>query len=553
MDNVKWFFSRLKPYWYLILLALLGSLLESVGTTGISLVVKNLVNNVFLVKDYQELIKVVLFLLTFAFLNQLGNFLASIFINLYSELEVKKTRKEVFNKLLKAEYSALSKNASGDIITRLISDMQTYRSLLGEHLPKLFRDPITVVALLGVLFYRDWLLTTLLGVLLPLLGFAVRYFGHKKGKYIRRLQENVGMMTQSLTNVLRGYENIKMFSSEKEFLRWFENFNERVFRASMKSILYSTANSVFNYAFGYLVVSVIILYGGIRVIQGDLTPGDFVSYITALFLIHQPITEVQKGLMEVRASIPILTRIRELLHIPQETSGDITFQGLKEGISIRDLSIRLGQEILLKGINLQIKKGEKIGIIGHTGSGKTTFLRALAGLLQYDGSIKYDDVELKEINRESFRRHIGFFTQQPFIFAGSVRENLLIAKPDASEEEMKKALELSVCDFVKSLDDPLEEGGRNLSGGEMQRLTLARLFLKNPDIIFLDEVTSAMDVKTEQIVLKNIFEFFKDKTIILVAHRFSNILLCDRVLAFKEGRIASQGKPQEVIKFFLQQ
>ncbi|SNZ12088.1 ABC transporter ATP-binding protein [Hydrogenobacter hydrogenophilus] len=553
MDNVKWLLLRLKSYWYLILFALLGSLLESAGTTGISLVVKNLVNNVFLVKNYQELIKVVLFLLAFAFLNQLGNFLASIFINLYSELEVKKTRKEVFNRLLKAQYGVLSKNSSGDIITRFISDMQAYRSLLGDHLPKLFRDPITVVALLGVLFYRDWLLTTLLGVLLPLLAFAVRYFGHKKGKYIRRLQENVGMMTQSLTNVLKGYENIKTFSSEQRFLRWFEDFNERVFKAGMKSTLYSTTNSVFNFALGYLVVSVIILYGGVRVIQGDLTPGDFVSYITALFLIHQPLTEVQKGLMEVKASIPILTRIRELLHIPQETSGDITFQGLKEGINIRDLRIKLGPEILLKGINLEIKKGEKIGIIGHTGSGKTTFLRALAGLLLYEGSIKYDEVELKEINKESFRRRIGFFTQQPFIFAGSVRENLLIAKPDANDQEIKRALELSACDFVKSLDEPLEEGGRNLSGGEMQRLTLARLFLKNPDIIFLDEATSAMDVKTEQIVLKNIFEFFKDKTIILVAHRFSNILLCDRVLAFKDGKIMAQGNPQQVIQFFLQQ
>jgi subfamily B ATP-binding cassette protein MsbA len=552
MDNVKWLLLRLGPYWYLILLALFGSLLESVGTTGVSLVVKNLVNNVFLVKSYQELIKVVLFLLTFALLNQLGNFLASIFINLYSELEVKRTRKEVFNRLLKAQYGMLSKSSSGDVITRFISDMQAYRSLLGDHLPQLFRDPITVVALLGVLFYRDWLLTTLLGVLLPLLAFAVRYFGHKKGKHIKRLQESVGMMTQSLTNVLKGYENIKTFSSERKFLRWFKDFNERVFKASMKSTLYSTTNSVFNFALGYLVVSAIILYGGVRVIQGGLTAGDFVSYITALFLIHQPLTEVQKGLMEVRANIPILTRIRELLHIPQESSGVIIFQGLKEGINIKDLRVELGPELMLKGINLEIKKGEKIGIIGHTGSGKTTFLRALAGLLLYEGSIKYDEAELKEINKKSFRRHIGFFTQQPFIFAGSVRENLLIAKPNANDQEIKQALELSACDFVKSLEQPLEEGGGNLSGGEMQRLALARLFLKNPDIIFLDEATSSMDVKTEQIVLKNIFEFFNDKTIILVAHRFSNILLCDRVLAFKDGQVLSQGKPQQVIQSFLE-
>ncbi|WP_340695683.1 ABC transporter ATP-binding protein [Hydrogenobacter thermophilus] len=552
MDSVKWLFLRTKSYIHLILMALLGSALESAGTTGISLIAKNLVDNVFLMKSYEELFKTVFFLLSFALLNQAGNLLASLFINLYSELEIKKTRKEVFDRLLGAPYGFLSKSSSGDLITRLLSDIQSYRSLLGDHIPKLFRDPLTVLALLGVLLYRDFILTLFLGILLPLLAFAVRYFGYKKGKHTRRLQENVGMLTQSLAHVLRGYENIKMYSSEVKFSEWFSSFNEKVFKASMKSVVYSTANSVFNFIFGYVVVSIIILYGGVRVIQGSITAGDFVSYITALFLLHQPLSEVQKGLMEVRAGIPILNRIRELLHIPQEKSGNIPFTTLKESITVQDLKVTLGDEKLLKGVSLKVRKGEKIGVIGSTGSGKTTFLRVLAGLLPYDGVVRYDGFDLKDIDKESFRSCVGFFTQEPFIFAGSVRDNLLIAKKDASDEEMKKALDLAMCDFVKSLDQILEEGGRNLSGGEMQRLALARLFLKSPDIIFLDEVTSAMDVKTEEEVLKNIFEFFKDRTVILVAHRFSNVLLCDRVLAFKEGSLIAEGKPQEVIKFFLQ-
>lgn len=552
MESVKWLFLRTKSYIHLILLALLGSALESAGTTGISLIAKNLVDNVFFMKSYEELFKTVFFLLSFALLNQTGNLLASLFINLYSELEVKRTRKEIFDRLLSAPYGFLSKSSSGDLITRLLSDIQSYRSLLGDHIPKLFRDPLTVLALFGVLLYRDFILTLFLGILLPLLAFAVRYFGHKKGKHTRRLQENVGMLTQSLAHVLRGYENIKMYSSEVKFSEWFSSFNEKVFKASMKSVIYSTANSVFNFIFGYVVVSVIILYGGVRVIQGSITAGDFVSYITALFLLHQPLSEVQKGLMEVRAGIPILNRIRELLHIPQERSGSIPFTGLKESITVQDLQVTLEDEKLLKGVSLKVKKGEKIGVIGSTGSGKTTFLRVLAGLLPYDGVVKYDNFEIKDIEKESFRSYVGFFTQEPFIFAGSVRDNLLIAKKDASDEEMKKVLDLAMCDFVKSLDQILDEGGRNLSGGEMQRLALARLFLKSPDIIFLDEVTSAMDVKTEEEVLKNIFEFFKDRTVILVAHRFSNVLLCDRVLAFKEGNLIAEGKPQEVIKLFLQ-
>lgn len=552
MESVKWLFLRIKPYTPFILLALIGSAFESAGTAGISLVIKKLVDNVFLIKSYSELFQSVLFLLSFALLGQLGNFLASIFINLYSELEVKRTREEVFGRLLLAPYGFLLRRSSGDVIARFLSDMQAYRSLLGDHMPKLFRDPITVLALLGVLLYRDFILTLLLGVLLPLLAFAIRYFGRKKGKHAKRLQENVSTITQNLAHILRGYENIKMFSSERKFSQWFNASNERVFRASMKSVVYSTANSIFNYTFGYIIVSAIILYGGIRVVQGGLTPGDFVSYLTALFLLHQPLSEVQKGLMEVRAGIPILSRIRELLHIPQETSGSIPFRGLKEGISVKNLKVNVEDQQIIKGVSLEIKKGEKVGIIGHTGCGKTTFLRVLAGLLPYEGSIRYDGKELKDIEKESFRKMVGFFTQEPFIFAGSVRENLLIAKENASDEELWKALDLALCDFVKSLDQVIEEGGRNLSGGEMQRLALARLFLKNPDIVFLDEVTSAMDVKTEEMVLKNVFEFFKDRTVILVAHRFSNVLMCDRVLAFKEGYLIAQGKPEGVIRLFLQ-
>ncbi len=552
MEDVKWLFLRIKAYIFLIFLALLGSLLESGGTTGISLLIKSLVDNVFILKSYGELFGTVSFLLFFAILNQLGNFLVSMVTNLYSEKEAKRIRNEVFEKILFAPYSSLLKSSSGDLTARLLSDIQAYRNLLGDHMTKLFRDPITVVALLGVLFYRDWFLTLLLGVLVPILAMMVKYFGSKKGKHSKRLQENLGYITQNLSNVLYGYENIRMFMAEKMFFDWFKEVNHKIFKAGIKSALYSTTNTVFNFLFGYAVVALIILYGGVRVLQGSLTPGDFLSYLTALFLIQQPLSEVQKGMMEVRASMPIIGRIRELLNLPREKEGGLPFEHLKEDIKVENLSVAFEENFVLRDVNIYIRKGEKVGIVGHTGSGKTTFLKVLAGLLDYNGSVKYGGIELKEIEKRSLRDRIAFFTQRPFLFEGSIRKNMVIAKEEATDEEIHRALKLAMCSFVTDLDQKVEEMGKNLSGGEVQRLALARLFLKDPEVVILDEVTSAMDVKTEEEILKNIFEFFGDRTILISAHRFSNILLCDRAVVFSNGALVADGRPEDVIKAFLQ-
>lgn len=187
--------------------------------------------------------------------------------------------------------------------------------------------------------------------------------------------------------------------------------------------------------------------------------------------------------------------------------------------------------------------------MGDTGSGKSTFLRVLAGLLPYQGSVKLDGLELSQIRKEDLREIMLLLSQEPFVFPGTVRENLIMAK-EKPEEDLWKALHLAGCDFVKSLDQQVSP--KSLSGGERQRLALARVFLKSPEIILLDEATSALDAKKEEEVLNNLFEHFKDKTFILVAHRFSNLLKCDRVVVLKEGRVVFEGRPREAIDFFLQ-
>lgn len=541
MENLRWLLGKIKPYFPLLILSLVGSLLQSGGATGITLLVKSVIDDVFILKNEESLFKLVSLLLLLALGMQLGFFISKYLVSLASERVLRDIRLELFSKLLYVPYSFFIKHPTGDLISRIVSDVEKIRQILVDHVPTLLREPIVGVALIGVLLYRDPFLTLALVVVLPLMAFTVRYFGGKKGKHLRRTQEGTGEISQTMSQTLQGIENVKVFSAEEKLLKAFKAFNEKVYRSSVKSELYITGNTALNYILGYLVVAAVISYGGYRIVQGSMTPGDFVSYLTALFMVQPPILNTQKALMNLRGTLPVVGRIREILSLEEERGGSLEFRGLKEEIIFKDTSVSVNGKEILRGVSLRVIKGERLGIVGHTGSGKSTLVKIIPRLVDYGGSVKIDGGELREFDLYSLRKRIGMATQETFLLNASVRENLLIAKPDASEREMWEALKLALCDFVEDLDMVVGERGYSLSGGERQRLSLARLFLKNPEIVILDEATSALDMQTEKKVLKNLFEFFEGRTMFIVAHRLSNVMECERIIVMREGTIVEEG------------
>ncbi len=550
MNSIIWFLSYLKPYLLFLILSILGSALQSAGAAGVTFLVKRIVDEVFILKNQEELLRVSLFLLGSALLMQVGFFLSTYFTNFVAEKVIKKVRGEIYENILKASLSFFIQHKSGELISRIVNDTTAFKQVLSDYVPKLMREPLVGIVLFGVLLYRDLTLTLLLFFLLPIMAYMVKFFGRKKGKYMKLSQEKVAELTQVISQTVYGIESIKLFLAEAKFSKAFAEFNEKLFRFSMKSVLYMTTNTVLNYMFGYTVVALVLLYGGFRIVRGDMSTGDFISYLTALFMIQMPIMESQKALMNLRSSVPVIDRIRYLLDIPKERSGVREFKGLKEGIRVKDLRVSIGESEILKGISLDISKGSKLGIVGRTGSGKSSLIRVIPGLLEYEGSVLVDGVELREIRLETLRERIGFSSQEVILFRDTIRNNLLLAKPDATEKEIRGALSLAMCNFVYTLpqgiDTEIGERGTTLSGGERQRLALARIFLKNPDIVVLDEATSALDMDTEEKVLKNVFEFFKDKTVIVVAHRISNVKFCDEVVVMKEGKIVERGSIEEL-------
>ncbi len=561
MENLIWLLKRIRPYSFLLVLSVVGSLLQSSGASAVALLVKGIIDDVFLFKNEEELVKTVLMLLGSAILMQGGFFLSKYTVVLASEKTLQDIRTEIFQKLMFIPYGFFIRQPVGDIISRIVSDVERIRQILVDQIPTILREPFVGIALFGVLIYRDPVLTSFLLIAVPLMAFMVKFFGGRKGKHVKKTQEKTGDLTQVLSQSLHGIENVKVFSAEDRLLSFFKDFNRGIYKSSAKAEFYVVGNTALNYIFGYTVTAAVIFYGGYRILEGDLTPGDFISYLTALFMIQPPLLNTQKALMNLKGSLPVINRLKELLEMKEETSGGIHFDGFKDSIEFREVKVKIENKEILKGINLTVKRGEKIGIVGHTGSGKSTLVKIIPHLVDYEGSVILDGIELRDLDVKSLRNRIGMSTQETFLLNASVRENMLIAKPNASEEEIHEALHLAVCDFVyrleKGIDTVVGERGHSLSGGERQRLAIARLFLKNPDILILDEATSALDMETEKLVLNNIWKFFKGKTLFVVAHRISNITECDRIIVMKEGRVVEEGdfkslsaKGQEFFRLF---
>ncbi len=545
MEDLRWLLKHIRPYLPLLLLSLIGSILQSGGATGVTLLVKNVIDEVFVFKNEEELVRIVLLMLLSALAMQAGFFLSKYLVTLASEKTLRDIRHEIFRKLLYVPYTFFVRHPTGDLISRVVSDVEKIRQILVDQVPTLLREPVVGLALFGVLLYRDPFLTAFLIVAVPVMAYMVRFFGSKKGKHLRRTQESTAELTQTLSQSLQGIENLKVFSAQEKLIQAFREFNDRIYRSSVRTELYIAGNTALNYLFGYGVTAGVIFYGGFRILQGDLTPGDFISYLTALFLVQPPLLNSQKALMNLRGTLPVVRRLRDLLNMEEEPSGGVSFEGLRRDLRFEDVEVAVDGKTILRGITFSVSRGERIGIVGHTGSGKSTLVRIIPRLVDYRGSVRIDGTELREFDLKTLRERVGISTQETFLLNATVRENLLIAKPDATEEEMREALRLALCDFVErirgGIDGLVGERGYSLSGGERQRLALARLFLKNPEIVILDEATSALDLNTEKEVLRNVQEFFAGRTMFVVAHRLSNVAICDRILVMREGSIVEEG------------
>jgi len=392
----------------------------------------------------------------------------------------------------------------------------------------------------------------------PFVMGAVAIFGRRIRKSARRRQETLGDVTQRLVQVLSGIKVILAFRGEQYEAEEFQRENRRLFRRSMKvvknRVLSRTVVEGLNNAIGVALIFV----GAVAVLEGwwGLTPGKVTAFLTVMLTTYAPTKNITKGWTQLMESLPSAERFFELLDEPPgivDAPDAVRMPALRRGIRISKVSFSYGREPVLRDVSLDVQAGEVVALVGRTGAGKTTLADLLLRLHDPDsGSIEIDGVDLRRIQRDSLLDQLAVVTQEPFLFPGTIRDNIRYGRPEAPDEEVERAARAAhVDEFVHGLpqgfDTEVGDAGVKLSGGQRQRITIARAILKNPSILVFDEATSSLDAKSERYVQEAIDLLLGGRTVFVIAHRLSTIRHADKIVVLENGAVSAVGSHDELM------
>jgi len=464
-----------------------------------------------------------------------------------------KIRNKMYRKLQHIPLSFFSESKQGELVSGLLNDTLTFSHGFRAVID-LIREPITAIVMLSLAFSRDWQLTLVIFAAAPLFILIFNRSGFIVRNQQQVVQEKVALMTHVVSEGVVGQKISKSFNLQDYVLNRFDQSQEEYFEAQMKTAKTEEIAHPMVEFVGGLAFSGIILFAHYRIQSGEMTTGDFVSFITAMALFMDPIRKYSQANVKLNQARAAASRIFKLLNEKEEpNSGHIKIQEVKDKITVENLNFSYNKDrLVLDNISLEINSGQKVAFVGLSGSGKSTLINLLLGLYEVpDQKIKIDGQDINEIKKESLRDLFSLVSQDIFLFNDTIRENLTVGH-DISEDELIQALEVAYAnEFVSKLPSGLDtnigDSGLKLSGGQRQRLTIARAFLRNSPILLFDEATSALDNESEKMVQQALERLSSNKTVIAVAHRLSTIQDYDMIYVFDEGHIVESGTHDELV------
>ncbi len=459
---------------------------------------------------------------------------------------------KIYHKFQHLPASFFSQQKQGNLISTAMSDTYVFSEAFKNSL-EIVREPITALSLLGVAFYHDWQLTLIIFATSPLFIMTFHYTGKRIRKYVGLAQQDKAEMTHIVGEALGGQKIIKAFGLKDYIVARFERVQDLLIEHKTKSNSAEEHSHPLVELIGSIAFAGVIIFAHHRITSGALTTGGFISFVAALAMFMDPVRRFTKANAKLNQAKAAAIRIFGLLAVEEEPQGQgKELSECKESIEFRNVSFSYGEGVVLKNFNLKIKKGEKVGLVGLSGSGKSTLISLLLRLYQVtEGEILIDGVNVDEYTLDSVRRVFGLVSQDIFLFNDSILENLTTGDVH-TEAEIQEALDISYAsEFIKDLPNGLSttigDRGIRLSGGQSQRLTIARAFLKNRDILLFDEATSALDNESEKIVQAALERVAGHKTVIAVAHRLSTLKDFDRIIVMKDGRKIEEGSHQQLM------
>ena len=546
-----------KPIWGVALLSLLICVPVGSLDAAIALFLKPYTDVVVVGKNMESPWYIPLLIVGFTTVQGLLNFGGSYLNAWVGGKLTMAVRRRLYAKLVNIEPAYFDSKTSGEVIFRFNMDADAACSGLLSNLKSFVTRICSSAALICVLFYNSWQLSIVAIFILIIAVFPIT----KVKKLITSLvAKNANCMFQVNTTyneTFAGNRTIAAYNLQKRQKKFFNGLLEEVFNLSIAM----TRRTAWLSPFMHFVISIglglAIAYGSWLIVQGTITPGNFVSFLTALLMLYTPLKNIGNVAVAVQNSFFAIERVFEILERPSgliEKENALPLATVKQGVTFDHVSFAYKKGVdVLRNISLDVKVGEMIALVGNSGGGKSTLVSLIPRFYDVkEGSIKIDGVDIQDISLHDLRQNIAVVFQDNFLFDGTIRENVLLGKPNATDEEVARALDNAcLSDFIKTLDDGVEtyigERGILLSGGQKQRVAIARAFLKDAPIVILDEATSALDNKSEEIVQRAIDNLMKDKTVFVIAHRLSTIKNADRIAVINEGELAELGTHDELM------
>jgi len=548
----------LKAHWRSVAAGALCALAAGGLGGAIAWLVKPVMDDIFISRDLRMLKLVPLAILAVSLVKGAAVYGEGYFIAAASERAVARLRREVYAHLQGMPVAFFISRHSGELQARVVTDVNRVARLFSYLVVDTVRRSATIVAMLVVMFVRNWMLALIAVVVFPVLALTIWALGRQLYRINRRTQERIGELFVLLQESFTGAKIVKAFGRESfEQTRW-DRLNNRLLVLALKDIRIDELSKAVMEVLGAFSIVGIIWYGGSLVIGGTLTPGEAFSFMAAVALLQRAVRELIRSFNTVQQSLGSVERVFEILDSPPaivDVPGAKALTAFRDRIAFENVSFRYpgAEGDTLRNVSLTVRRGEKVAFVGLSGSGKTTLMDLLPRLNDVTaGRITIDGQDLRQVTLDSLRSLFGLVTQGTYLFHDTLEYNIAFGKPGATREEVEDAARRAHAhDFIMALpagyQTPVGERGVKLSGGQRQRIAIARAFVKSPPILILDEATSELDAESEAVIQDALAALMVGRTLLVIAHRLRTVRGADRVVVVHDGRIAETGRHAELL------
>lgn len=549
--------SLIRDAWPKLLMAMGCMLVMAGATSATAFLVKPVLDDIFFKQDLAMLKFIPIVVVCIYLLRGLSMVGQEYLMNHVGQNIVRKLRNQLYDRIQDLPLSFFQEERTGVLMSRITNDVTIIKNMVSTAVTASLRDCFSIVGLIAVILYRDWKLALYALVILPVAFYPVVQFGRRVRRVSTGCQEAMAEMNAFLHETFAGNKIVKAFGMEAYEKARFHRKTFDLYRLEMKAVLVRALSSPVMEFLAGLGIAFIIWYGGYRVISGTSTAGTFFSFMAAVLMLYDPVKKLSGLNNTLQEGLAAADRVFEIIEKPseiQEAENPVILPKTPHAVRFRDVWFGYGSTLVLKGIHLRVKAGEVIAIVGMSGGGKTSLVNLIPRFYDVSrGAILIDGIDIRQASIRSLREQIAIVTQEPILFNDTIRNNIAYGNPNASLEQIEDAARAAYAwDFIDRLpnrfDANIGELGGRLSGGEKQRICIARALLKDAPILILDEATSSLDSEAERLVQQALENLMRGRTTFVIAHRLSTITYASRIVVLINGEIAEEGTHEELIE-----